>query len=435
MEMGIIRILIFNSPVVRLLITKYSANLPTQSQSLDIVRKINGQEILGPNDIRPFIQVLSEFQTYLINNNLTSRIQRIRKLVGDGQKWKGFLNILLEQQHEVYICFYEPGFLQNKREQIKKIIGEDYNNIRILGSLNLDENEEIYSLLDTQFKLPIYPFITNHFDSKWMSIFTFSPHIPCTFYFPDGINTYKYMEKIQGICKAEQLNRFILKDEYDVDFRSVIPYPVIPLNQVEQYSKSYYDKSQGISNLGGLLLEEFISENNVINLHRCHIFGQLIPGGVLKIKFIMKPNQEGELFEKLTEKIEEQSAEIKPNIYELFKPSIERYYPYLFSSLEYITQGTTLKVIDINSITNSFGFMNIPANFNPDNLFRFYISKVIEYKNEEIYTKQKQYAMKITNLYKEIIKLGPCFIKEDKLIRLDDMAELSVKKFLEEKWN
>jgi hypothetical protein len=425
----------FNSPVIRFLVTKYSANLSAQSQTLDVVRKINGQEVLEPNDLKPFIQVLNEIQTYLIANNLTSRIQGIRKMVGDGQKWKGFLNILLEQQHEVYICFYEPGVIQNKREQFAKIIGEDSSNVRILGSLNLDDVEEIYSLFNNQFKLPVYPYMTAHFTSKWMLMFTFSPNIPRVFYFPDGIKTSQYIEKIQSICKAEQLNRFILKDEFDVDFKSVIPYPVIPLSQLEQYSKMYYEKSQGICNIGGLLLQEFITENNIINLYRCHIFGEFIQSGVLKMKFSIKPTQEGELFEKLTEKIEEQATEITPSVSEFFKPSIERYYPYLFSSMEYITQGTTLNVIDINSVTNSFGFTNIPANFNPDNLFRFYIAKVIGFKNEELLLKQKQYTQKMNNFHKEIEKLGPCFINGDKLIRLEDMTELSVKKFLETVWS
>lgn len=272
------KFLIISSPIIKFLINKYISNLSSKAQSDDVVRKYIAQDIILPTEVPAFIAILKELQAYLLSNNFFNRIVAIRKMVGNGVKWKGLLNLLVEQGHEVYVYLFEPGLFGTINEQFQKVFKGQTADLRIITPLNLDETEEIDNFFQNQLKIPVYPLIYNFLTSKWLINFTFAPYAPRTFYFPDTCMASDYITKIQEIAKKENITTLMLKDEYDFDLRSVLPYSVVPTSKLDQFSHQFYDKAKGICNLGGLIMKELLTINNIINIYKAHIYVHVITG-------------------------------------------------------------------------------------------------------------------------------------------------------------
>ncbi len=426
------KFLVLTSPTTRFLVNKYLGNLSAPLQVSTAVKKFNAHEILLPEETKVFIQVLTELHANLLANNLVNRIASIRKLVGSGPKWKGLLNLLLEMGNEVYIYSYEPGSIQTLLEPFQKLLSPDLSSVRVIAPLSLDEMEEIYSFFHTLIKLPVYPFIQNFVTSKWLANFTFAPYAPRAFFFPQGTNACDFIDKILKIVQNDHIEHLILKDEYDFDLRAIIPYSVSPVNNLPQFLSQFYAKAEGITNIGGLLLQEFLTTENKILVNRSHIFNALIPGGDIRSTVSLKPVTQGGLLDQLIDHAVDEKIDLPIAFVQMLNPQVGRFYLDLFASIDFIIHNNVPRVIDVNSVANSFSYLTIPTNLDVDLMFKFFMARVVEIKNEDGLLAQAHYQSAISRLYQAIRKIGPAYVTGERVINLTDLTEINLKKLIEE---
>jgi hypothetical protein len=424
--------LVICSPIIKFLINKYGPNLPHVEDLANLVRKFNAQEILLPEESVRFIKVLADLENYLIANNLMYRIDPIRKLIGNGHKWTGLLNILLNQKEEVYLYSYEPNCFQNCAEYIQKVFGQDNSNVRIIAPLNLEENEEVYTYLHDTVKLPFYPFFNSKLTSKWLLVFNFAPYVPKTFYFPSETRALDYIEKIQRIAKNDNVKYVFLKDEYDTDLSPMLPYAVTPIEKLDYYCALFYEKAQGISNIGGLIIQEFIETNKIIEIYKTHTYARVIPGGDLHYKIVLKPYENGVFFNTVTESPTEELTTQHPLNIGIINNVVAQYYPFVLASIEYIIQNNQMRVIDINGVSRTLSKEKDLDLLPVDNILKNFISSVAAEKNEDLYAKQLKYRNNMQHLYQELRNLGPGYISGERFIKLSDESEHDVKKLRSE---
>ena len=426
------KFLVLTSPTTRFLVNKYIGNLSAPLQVSTAVKKFNAHEILLPEESNVFVQVLTELHANLVANNLVNRIASIRKLVGSGPKWKGILNLLFEMGHELYIYSYEPGSIQALLEPFQKLLSSDLSAVRVIAPLGLDEMEEIYSFFHSLIKVPVYPFIQNFVTSKWLAEFTFAPYAPRAFFFPQGTNACDFIEKIEKIMQNDHVRYLILKDEYDFDLRAIIPYSLAPVNTLHQFLAQFYSKAEGITNIGGLILEEFLNGENKILVSKSHIFNALIPGGDIRSIQNLKPHPQGGLLDEFVDHVIDEKIEVPHPFIHMLNPLVKRFYLDLFASIDFIIQNNVPRVIDVNSVANSFSYLTQPTNIIVDNLYKFFLSQVIETKNDDGLLAQAQYQSAISRLYQAIRKIGPAYIDGERVVSLTDMVEINLKNLVEE---
>jgi hypothetical protein len=432
----IMKFLVLCAPIIKFLMNKYLPNLPpsVSVQSSDVIKRFINSEMLMPEESKIFINSLKELQTFMITSNSAYKVSPLKKLIGDSKKWSGFLNLLVLQNIELYIFAFEPNTLEKLYTSNQNFFKNDGATLRIIAPLNIDESDEIYTFFHSKLHMPVSPFLLNFETSKWLLLFFFGSYAPRTFFFPDGTFAYEYVDKMQKIAKRDNIEYFFLKDEYDYDLSSLIPYTIAPTDKLEFYCKSFYEKSKGIPNVGGLLVQEFLTSNSEINIYRSHIYNQIIPKSSLYYKVKIKPYKEGILFNEAIESNQMTAIEIPDYLFQTFNPIIAQAYPFLFSSIDYIMLNNTPKVIDVNSISNCLSKDPEIDILNMDSIFNFFISGALNENPEDTYNKQIQYQTKISKFYKYIKSLGPCYISGDILTKLKDESIVNVKDISNEKY-
>jgi hypothetical protein len=424
------RFIVLISPIIKFLINKYQSNISLQGVESDILTKFKASELLNPSECRTFIQIITNIRKYLTDNNIQYQRDSLKKLVGDGKEWRGFLNILLETKDDIYFCPYDPGSVQNFSNIDKKIGNGDLADVRVIMPLNLDESEEIYAFFHQQLKIPVYPIICNDATSKWLKNLTFAPFAPRAFYFPEGTCTSDYNAKILDIASRMKITHFILKDEYDFDLRPILPYYVVPASKLDQACRVFYEKVKGIPNYGGLVLEEFLATGDAIDIVTTHIFNKAIRVSHIMEKVKLKPFKEGGLYDSFIQDVTKQATDTVPVNLDAIDSIVAKFYPYLFSSMEYILFKGVPRVIDMNSVSNTLKMEKPIPNLKPDMIFKEFIDRVVLLKNSDELEKQIRYRVEIRFIYENLKKFGPAFFTGDKLISLIDGAEKDVKEFL-----
>jgi hypothetical protein len=424
------RFIVLISPIIKFLINKYQSNISLQGVESDILMKFKAAELLNPSECRTFIQIITNIRQYLTDNNIQYQRDSLKKLVGDGKDWKGFLNILVETKNDIYFCPYEPGSAQNFTNIEKKIGNSDLADVRIIMPLNLDESEEIYTFFHQQLKIPVYPIICNDATSKWLKDLTFAPLAPKAFYFPEGTCTTDYNDKILVLAKQYGISHLILKDEYDFDLRPILPYAVVPSAKFDQACRVFYEKIKGIPNYGGLVLEEFLATGDIIEIVTTHIFNKAIRVSHIIEKVKLKAFSEGGLYDTFIQETTKQASDTVPVNLDIIDSIVAKYYPYLFSSIEYILFKGSPRIIDINSVSNTLKMDKSISNLKPDLIFKEFFDRVVILKNAEELEKQIRYRADIRTVYENLKKFGPAFFNGDKIISLIDGMEKNVKDFL-----
>jgi hypothetical protein len=426
-----VRFLVLISPIIKFLIIKYQSNIALQGVESEILMRFKAAEILSPQECRAFIQIITSIRKHLIDNNIIYQREALKKLVGDGSSWKGFLNLLVDQGHAVFTCPYEPGMMQKLSSVIQKMGNGDLSDIRIIMPLNLDENEEIYTFFHKELNLPIYPLMCNDATSKWLKNFTFAPLAPRSFYFPEGTNAGEFAGKISELATKHGIEHVILKDEYDFDIRPILPYAVVPVSKMDQACRVFYDKVKGIPNYGGLVLEEFLVTGDTVDIFTMHIFGKIIPASIITDKVRLKPYKDGGLFDSFVQDVMQKVTDIVPPGMDKLDLVVSRYYSYLFSSIEFILHKNVPRVIDVNSVSNSMKFEKPVSGLNPDSFFKVFIDRVVSLSNSEENERQTVYHDTIKRIYARVRQFGPAFFDGEKVTSLVDGVTKDVKDFLE----
>nr|MDO8111681.1 hypothetical protein [Candidatus Sigynarchaeota archaeon] len=192
----------------------------------------------------------------------------------------------------------------------------------------------------------------------------------------------------------------------------------------------FYEKIKGISHYGGLVMEEFLATGNAIDLFKTYMFNVMMRSQHILDHILLKPYVEGGIFETFLDKVQTQVTENVQVNYEKFDAVVNKYYPYIFSTIEYITLNNMARVIDVNSVANSLKFEPVLEKQTPDFFFKNFIARVLELKNQEELPKQIAYHEAIKNTYKKVQDFGPAFIDGEKIISLKNGMEFNVKDIL-----
>ena len=423
-------------PTLKFLLGKYFFELPVESSWADVARKFYDQQILMPDDIPTFIFMLQKLQDYLISKDLEYRVLPIRKLVGNGKLWDGLLNLLIKSQNEVYVYLFQPGNLAHFNEATAASRIEDISDLNVIAPLNLEEINELYCFFQENLKIPVYPNVLNVLTSKWFSCLTFAPHAPRTFYFPEGTKATDCVDTIKEIAKREGIEYLILKDEYDFNLANILPYAIAPVDKIEHYLFMFYEHSKGISNLGGLLLQEFlVSKTNTIDVYRTHFYNGVIPDSHLHYHYSVNMNYKaGDYFSKI---VDEQSIELvsptQDDLVLLEKPILENY-TYMLSSVDYIVNDGIPKIIDVNGVTATFSNPKVieTLGVHANGVFETFIKRVAEEENVLGLGRETVGHLKMEQLYKNLRKYGPGYISGSKILNIYSGSEISVEALLTE---
>lgn len=422
--------IVLTSPAIKSLITKYQGKISFQDVDPGILSKIKASMNLAPSEFKDFTRILSIIRKYLVENNITFHRESIKKLVGDGMLWKGLFNLMLERGDSVHVIPFEPGnvaqsFIEVDIDKIR--MAQD---TRVLMPLNLDETPELYSYFLTVAKLPVYPFIINVSTSKWLKNLLFAPYSPRSFYFPEGTNACEFADKILNITRQQRIETLILKDEYDADIRSVAPYLVIPTEKIELACRVFYEHIKGVSSFGGLVLEEFISTKDALDIYEVFIFEKMVRGQYLIDKVKLKPIQDGGPIDTLVIDKKTIYTNTLPINTDAIDTVVGKYYACILTSLEFAIHDGTPKVIDINSVSNSLRFDIFPPGLNPDIILNHFLDSVSKLNNEEELRYQIAYKEQIERIYNKIKFLGPAYFDRGKITSLVDDQIIDVVEFL-----
>jgi hypothetical protein len=426
------RILKFCGPIIKFLINKYASNLESYPQFVDIMNKFNSTKILLPSESVLFVKILQELQLYLNKNNLVHGIDAIQNYVGDSADFEGLLNLLIKGGHEIYICEYDARIIKDIVEQVQETFKDNISDLKVIVPLSLEDIRELYELFIQKLKIPVYPLSNGLITSKWLINFTFSPYTPRTFYFPINTNALDYIEKIRNIAKKENINFFILKDEYDYDLRDFLPYSVSSPEKLDYYCSFFYEKSKGITNVGGLIIEEFLSSNNLTTLYKSLMYDGIVSEFRILNEIKLKPFLVGDFFPSIIDSIKELVVLNQSRYNSFFNSIFRRYYRYIITSIDYIFYNYRPYVIDLNGIVSTLRYLQKLKKKYIDSFFKIFISQIALESNEDTLIEQKLHLIIVNQFYYAIRKLGPSYISGERYINLDTLKERNVKDIIED---
>lgn len=422
------RFVICIDPMTRFLFQKFMPHIPPNIATSNPVKLFLNKQIIEPRDFGPFIDALTAVEAKLVETDQFYKIIVFRKYVGIQGVLRGLLNILQEQGHEVFIVSSDASY-QQKLHQLIPPKGP-LDDVRCIASLNMDENEEFNNFVLKTYKLPVNPLTFSIFLSKWVKNFTFAPYAPRAFYLPEGTRTGDYIGRIQALAQEHGIEYLFLKDEFGFNSGAAVPYYIAPINALEKYCNLFYEKSRGVTNLGGLLLEEFLAKDNTIDIYKSHYFGAIIPQEYIHYHVDLNAYQEGAPYEKVIGHMSEEPADVPKNVIDIINPVIQRFYPYCFASVDCIIPDGNPRIIDLNSMAGSLGYVQQLRHADDGNPFDFFIKNIISANNTTLYPQQAAYRTRILATYDRIRDMGPSFIAGNRLLSLKGDLEREVQSFV-----
>jgi hypothetical protein len=206
---------------------------------------------------------------------------------------------------------------------------------------------------------------------------------------------------------------------------------VIPTSKVELACRVFYEHIKGISNFGGLVLEEFISTKDTLDIYEAHVFEKMIRGQYLVDKMKLKPIQDGGPIDSIIIDKKRQFSNTIPANIDAIDAVIGNYYAYLLTSIELVIHDGTPKVIDINSVSNALRFDITPAGFNPDTILKHFLDLVSKLNNNEELSYQVEHKELIERIYNKIKFFGPAFFDRGRITSLVDGQSKDIRELLE----
>ncbi len=415
-------------PMIRFLLQKALPLLHSEVTTSSAIKRFLNDQVLEPPDLCPFIDALTAVQDNLVAANQFYKIITYRKYVGIRGVLRGLFTILQEQGHEVFVVLSGTPFQQKILELIPPAGKMD--DVWFIAPLNMDENEDFNNFILKTYKLPVYPLTHAIFLSKWVKNFTFAPYTPRAFYLPEGTRASDYLPAIQKIARDHHIEYLFLKDEFGFNSGAAVPYYIAPIDALEKYCNLFYEKSRGVANLGGLLMEEFLARDNMIDIYKSHYFGAIIPREYIHYHVDLNAYQGGAPYEKVIGRMSEEPANVPQSVIDIMNPIIQRFYPYCFASVDCIIQDNTPRIIDLNSMAGSLGYVQQLRREDSGNPFAYFLERILGRENEKSYTEQIAYRKRILPMYDHIREVGPSFIAGKRLISLKDHSEQGITEFL-----
>jgi hypothetical protein len=240
----------------------------------------------------------------------------------------------------------------------------------------------------------------------------FYPHVPKMVFIPqDSFSLIKGYD-FDSFFQENNVERVIIKDEFGFHTGQTIPYKILPPGQINEEILRYREKAGVVEDVGGLIIEEFLAEE-VSEVFKCHIFGEIIPQEILKYKVTLtglegilksfSPNEQ-----QLLNNVETTIGTLNQNIIDLLNPHIQRYLPYAFSSVDFLIKSKKPVIIDVNSKAGSLGEIQERQQSDDHNPFNFFYRRCLSDPSDE-YLKQVDYINKITAINNKIRLLDGIF--------------------------
>ncbi len=422
------RFVICIDPMTRFLFQKFLPQVPPNIASSSAVKSFLGKKVLEPRDFGPFIDALSAVETKLVETDQFYKIIVFRKYVGIEGVLRGLLNVLQEQGHDTFIVSSDAAYQQRLQQLIPP--KGPLEDVRYIASLNMDENEEFNNFVLKTYKIPVYPLTHSIFLSKWVKNFTFAPHAPRAFYLPEGTRALDYIDRIQSLAQEHDIKYLFIKDEFGFNSGAAVPYYISPIDTLEKFCNLFYEKARGVTNLGGLLLEEFLAKDNTIDIYKSHYFGAIIPEEYIHYHVDLNAYQEGAPYEKVITRMSEEPADLPQNVINIMNPVIQRFYPHCFASVDCIITEGIPRIIDLNSMAGSLGYVQQLRHSDRGNPFAYFLEQVTKKDNNTMYGDQLTHQKRILPMYDCIRDVGPSFIAGNRLISLRGDAERDVQPFV-----
>jgi hypothetical protein len=399
------------------------------SGASEVIRKYNMDEILTPKDVNKFIQVLSELHKFLAKKENGTRSSILNIYVGDGLSVKGILNIAREEGNEVYVYPFEPKCTKNLKEKIAKIFDMKKKDFKVIAPLNHDENNEIYTFFHEIIGVPVFPYIMNFTTSKWLLTWLFAPYVPRTFYFPDESNALDFIDIIEKITTREKILYYFCKDEYDFDLQPELRYFICSVSKIEYYASEFYEKAQAISKVGGLLIEEFLASEKPpqIQLNKAFHFGKIITDKYIYAKIALKPFNQGAFYDEIRLESLEIPVDLPSTLSKLINPQLGQFYRYFFATIDFIIDQAIPRIIDINSVANTWVNYPYSNQVSLNKIFKEFLSIINQTSNESALAHQIENHQIMGPLYHLIQEFGPAFIHGDCIISLKTEKEYKIR--------
>lgn len=280
----------------------------------------------------------------------------------------------------------------------------DYPDL-ILGPLNIEEAGLYYSQLFKE-QSSVYPIIHPLLASKFYRNEMFSPLVPENVYIPQ--NSYPLINKFEftKYFKERNIEYVIIKDENGFHTGQMVPYIITPIDDISEELRKYKHSIESIDNFGGLIIEEFVGSTHS-EIYKCHVYGEMIPGEVLKYNVYLK-NLHGILksydpkVPDVLKKVDVFISSLPDEISLKLNPIVKEHLPYLFSSIDFVIDPKTdnIKIIDVNSIAGSLGEIQELTNSNSHNPFEFFVNKSNKFSKDE-YKKEMRYMQTLDTKYAE----------------------------------
>ncbi len=364
--------------------------------------------------IEPFFYKLIETEEKNISNlipivknaieNLPSEdIERrvfLRKFTGEGEL-KGILDYV---PHETTIIEF------NKLKDL-----EGFHEDFIIGPLNMDELSSFYKRI-LKNKISIFPFTHKLLNSKFYRNVMFYPHVPEMIYVPE-FSLYRIKDfDFDLYFKEKNVKRVILKDEFGYHSGQTFNYQIVPVEKINEILKTYKEKARLIEDLGGILVEEFLSGLDS-EVFKSHIFGEMIPEEILKFEVHLKglegtfkayTKTEPQLLDKVTTSV----GSVAQNIMETLNPHIKINLPHSFSSIDFIIHDNNPIVIDVNSKAGTLGEIQERIGVNDHNPFEFFYEKCCKFSQNE-FEKQAEFLNSMEKINLKIRNLDGIFTVSD----------------------
>lgn len=247
---------------------------------------------------------------------------------------------------------------------------------------------------------------------------------------PEGTRTRDYIPIIQEIAREQGIEYLFLKDEFGFNSGAAVPYYIAPVNALEKFCALFYEKSRGVTNLGGLLLEEFLARDNCIDIYKSHYFGSIIPSEYIHYHVDLHAYRDGAPYEKVIARMSEEPAVVPQKVIDIMNPVIQQFYPYCFASVDCIIPDDNPRIIDLNSMAGSLGYVQQLRGEDRGNPFTFFLEKVLLTDNRRIFDQQIAYRTRILTIYDRVRDLGPSFVTGKWWFSLKDRSEREVSEFL-----
>jgi hypothetical protein len=246
----------------------------------------------------------------------------------------------------------------------------------VIGTMNSDDNLKMY---DASLRVgkPVFPMTHPLVASKFFRNIMFAGLVPISFCIPRVAFGRSESFSFQSFFEERGVTHVIIKDEYGYHSGNVIPYVITPVSKLDEAAVQFERKASRLYTDDGIVIEELISgaSHDVIKVH---FFGDAIPGDALQYHVEMN-GLDGEFKSvdasspQLLSRVDVSIPVVDEEKVSMLESRVHRWFPFAFTSVDFIERDGLPVVIDVNSKAGSIG--EVQERGGHGNPFLFFLEK------------------------------------------------------------